>query len=616
MLTKILTYDAVVVGTGASGYNAACLLKEKGVNVAIVTENVNYGTSRNAGSDKQTYYKLSVAGKEKDSVREMAEDLFSCGAVDGDNALCEAALSVPCFMRLAAIGVEFPKGRYGEYIGYKTDHDPKARASSAGPLTSKMMTEALQKEAKRLKIPVYNRFYAAEILKNENNVCGLICINKGKPVIFRTVNIILATGGPAGIYSRSVYPESQHGSTGLALLAGATLQNITEWQFGLASVNPRWNVSGTYMQALPCVVFRYPDGKENEKIFETESEKYDFLSLLFLKGYQWPFDCEKAKKGSSQIDLMIEDAISDGCRVFLDYRKNPFDIEKIDFERLSGEAYDYLSSVGACFGRPIDRLKKMNMPAYNFFLDHGTDLEKDMLEISVCVQHCNGGISVDSNWQTNIKGLFAVGECAGTHGIKRPGGSALNAGQVGSLRAAEYIANKKTVYTDTDDIFYKAVKKYNEFTSGKNYNRNIAVLKKIMSENCGICRTVDGLERTVEYAEKCVNDAFSGNGRTPVERYKNLNDAISALAVAAAMLEYCREYGTSRGSAFITGEKISDDKKCTLSENIPGKDEIYTVSYNEKKVNIQKRKVRPIPPEEDAFENVWKEYRKNKNIYD
>ena len=30
---------------------------------------------------------------------------------------------------------------------------------------------------------------------------------------------------------------------------------------------------------------------------------------------------------------------------------------------------------------------------------------------------------------------------AGTHGVKRPGGSALNAGQVGGLRAAEYIVN-------------------------------------------------------------------------------------------------------------------------------------------------------------------------------
>lgn len=77
----------------------------------------------------------------------MAENLFHSGCVDGDNALCEAALSVRCFMNLVELGVPFPVNRYGEYVGYKTDHDPYARATSAGPLTSKFMTEALQKKA-------------------------------------------------------------------------------------------------------------------------------------------------------------------------------------------------------------------------------------------------------------------------------------------------------------------------------------------------------------------------------------------------------------------------------------------------------------------------------------
>lgn len=70
------------------------------------------------------------------------------------------------------------------------------------------------------------------------------------------------------------------------------------------------------------------------------------------------------------------------------------------------------------------------------------DLKTQRLEVAVCAQHNNGGLSVDSWWQTNIEGLFAVGEVAGTHGVYRPGGSALNAGQAGSSRAAEYIAVK------------------------------------------------------------------------------------------------------------------------------------------------------------------------------
>ena len=130
------TYTAVVVGTGVAGYNAALQLFRAGVtDIAIVTEGVQTGTSRNTGSDKQTYYKMSLSGASPDSPHAMAEDLFAGGCVDGDTALVEAALSVPCFLELARLGVPFPTNRYGEYVGYQTDHDTRGRATSAGPLT-------------------------------------------------------------------------------------------------------------------------------------------------------------------------------------------------------------------------------------------------------------------------------------------------------------------------------------------------------------------------------------------------------------------------------------------------------------------------------------------------
>ena len=69
------------------------------------------GTSRNTGSDKQTYYKLTLSGGDPDSVRDMADTLFSGEAVDGDVALCEAALSAQCFLHLVELGVPFPRNR-------------------------------------------------------------------------------------------------------------------------------------------------------------------------------------------------------------------------------------------------------------------------------------------------------------------------------------------------------------------------------------------------------------------------------------------------------------------------------------------------------------------------
>jgi aspartate oxidase len=54
----------------------------------------------------------------------------------------------------------------------------------------------------------------------------------------------------------------------------------------------------------------------------------------------------------------------------------------------------------------------------------------------------NGGVAVDLWNESSLAGCFAVGEVAGTHGVTRPGGAALNAGQVGGLRAAEQIASR------------------------------------------------------------------------------------------------------------------------------------------------------------------------------
>ena len=58
-----LSFDVIVIGSGAAGFNAANRIKEDGkLSVAMVTEAVNCGTSRNTGSDKQTYYKLNIGG--------------------------------------------------------------------------------------------------------------------------------------------------------------------------------------------------------------------------------------------------------------------------------------------------------------------------------------------------------------------------------------------------------------------------------------------------------------------------------------------------------------------------------------------------------------------------
>ena len=570
---KTYTFGCVVIGTGAAGYNAACRAKQFGVDVCIVTEGINVGTSRNTGSDKQTYYKLGLGGSEPDSVLKMAKNLFDGGCVDGDNALCEAALSVRCFMNLCELGVRFPTNRYGEYVGYKTDHDPYARATSAGPLTSKMMTEALQKKAEELEIPVFDACRAVKILKKGESACGLLCEKEGEYIAFRCRDIIMATGGPAGIYADSVYPECHRGASGLAITAGAKMQNLSLWQYGLASVCPRWNVSGTYMQVLPRFVSIDSDGVERDFLFEHFKDKYEGLSLVFLKGYQWPFDPKKAESGSSQIDMLVySECVEKKRRVYLDYTRNPFEI---DYTRLSREAYPYLEKAGALFGTPIERLEKMNLPAIELYRSKGVDISKEYLEIALCAQHNNGGVAVDAWWQSSVKGLFAVGECAGTHGISRPGGSALNAGQVGSLRAAQYISRYPSPLVSEGE-FNEIISEYVKPSSAEEREAVFAARRR-MSDVAGAVRDPEKIRDALSLTLEAIKTA------TDTEL---INVLITQGAVLASM-----------------AEPVTDASK------------VQEVIRNGNGYEVTVRDVRPIPESDDFFENVWRGYRENGNVF-
>lgn len=144
----------LIIGSGAASLNAAVTLHTlEQQDTLIVTSLWGGGTSNNAGSDKQTYYKLSLSGNEPDSVSEMAHDLFNGKCMHGDIALCEAQGSVQAFLNLVIMGVKFPHDKYGSWAGYKTDHDPRSRATSVGPYTSKRMFEALAREVRKKGYP-------------------------------------------------------------------------------------------------------------------------------------------------------------------------------------------------------------------------------------------------------------------------------------------------------------------------------------------------------------------------------------------------------------------------------------------------------------------------------
>jgi succinate dehydrogenase/fumarate reductase flavoprotein subunit len=638
-------FSALVAGTGAAGFNAADTLFSEGVrDFAMVTEHLKAGTSRNTGSDKQTYYKLSLAGDDADSVRKLAEALYSGQCMDGDIALCEAASSVSCFIKLALLGVPFPHNRYGEYSGYKTDHDPARRATSAGPYTSKYMTEALEAQVKARGVRIFEGMQIIRLLVEDGKAAGLVCLDlenqedpKRRFVVFLSPRIVLATGGPAAMYGERVYPESQNGAAGAALEAGAMGRNLTEWQYGLASLKPKWNVSGSYMQVLPRFVSTDGHGGDEQEFLKNYfPDLSSILSMVFLKGYQWPFDIRKLK-GSSLVDLLVSIETSKGRRVYLDFRDNPGLLKQIDFDTLIPEAGDYLRAAGAAFGTPVERLEAMNSPALDFYKDRGVDLRREPLEIALCAQHNNGGLAVDWHWQSNIEGLFPVGEAAGTHGVYRPGGSALNAGQAGSLRAARFIAREiqrgkssgessdciKTSGAVEDLIAGITGLAGAALSSGKDNARRLIEEAGQRMSRCGAAfRDGAQIREALETTKKLWNNFTESAGVSQAKDlfllYRLRDILFSQYLYLSAMAGHIGQNGKSRGGALYydpAGEKplesLPERFRYVSEEGTPP---IQEILYRNGAVSVSCREPRPIPETDEAFEKVWKDYREGRDI--
>jgi succinate dehydrogenase/fumarate reductase flavoprotein subunit len=633
----------LVIGSGAAGLNAALELRANGVeDVTIVTEGLHKGTSINTGSDKQTYYKLSMCGGEADSPMAMAETYFSGGSMHGDLALVEASLSARAFMHLVNLGVPFPRDKYGQFVGYKTDHDPRQRATSIGPYTSREMCRALIRQVERLGIEVREKRNVVQLLtlgaEGDKRIAGALALREdGSLEAYGAENVVLAVGGPGGLYKTSVYPQVHTGAIGLALLAGARAQNLPESQYGMASIQFRWNVSGTYMQVIPAFISTAADGAGDEREFLREyfDSAGEMNSRVFLKGYQWPFDARKVVGGSSLVDILVYiETVLRQRRVFLDFRRNPAGFR---FDDLSREALDYLTRSGALQDTPLERLRAMNPGAIELYGEHGIDLAVEPLEIAVCAQHNNGGLAGTHWWEsTNLSHLFPVGEVNGSHGVYRPGGSALNAGQVGAFRAAEFIAHRYRDWTVPADMVKTAAA---DAVAGA-----LAWIDKCAASASSWQAEREELQarmtragahiRSREEARAAVSEAwaqwrrietsacgYAGQGEL-AEAVRN-RQLCFAHAVYLEAILFALESGVgSRGSAIVldkAGDRLHarlGDEWRMAPEAVAFRDKVLeTVATADGRVENRWVDRRPIPQTDAWFETTWASFRRGE-IYE
>jgi len=644
----IYTCEALVLGTGAAGMRAVVELHRRGIDVLAASTGLFSGTSACSGSDKQTLYTASTDFK-GDNFVNYAKGLCGGGAMNFSTAYVEAIGSIDALGGLQFMGLPLPNDDNGAILRYQTDHDEAGRATSCGPRTSKLMVKVLFDEALNLGVRILPSCSGIRIVKEvvdgEERVCGVIALHRPEDrndyglIFIQCEDLVIATGGPGELYRDSVYPHHCYGGLGIALEAGIGLCNVTESQFGIGTprTNFPWNLSGTYVQVMPRVYSVDEDGNEINFLSSYYRTTREMVSNTFRKGYQWPYHSTRMLDyGSSLFDLAVYMERKAGRKVYLDFLRNPDPVnegEEFSLDDLDPDVRSYLENNEALDDLPIDRLRRMNPLAIELYRMHGTDVAVEPLEFAMNNQHMNGGILIDDWGKTSLRGCYAIGEAAGSHGVTRPGGAALNSGQVFGKRAAVAIkrsrVNAETVAPSLSSIESALEECLSDATafvdasSGLKVNAIKEEIQARMSDYAGIICTGDAVKSALQEA-KALRNKIADSGlqvSSPAQvgqafRWRQM--AAVSEAVLTALDHYIKNGGGSRGARAIcsdSGTKCPEAYKSDLSafrfidEQARDKEEKLVVKADGEGFSIDVMPV-DLSPEvkREFFEKGWGPY--------
>jgi succinate dehydrogenase / fumarate reductase, flavoprotein subunit len=636
--------EALVLGSGAAGLRAAVELKREGVDVLVCSAGLFSGTSACSGSDKQTLHTAGTSNRGDDFTK-LANDIGSGGGMDRDTAYIEAVGSIGAFAGLQYMGLPLPQDRFGAVLRYQTDHDDVGRATSCGPRTSRLMTKVLCEEAIRLDIPFLKQTTGIRILKDNGELKGIIAVERNRDtnefglLVILCDKLVLATGGPGELYRDSVYPKHCFGSLGMAIEAGIKVSNLTESQFGIGTRRTEfpWNLSGTYVQVIPYIYSVDEHGKEHNFLVDYYRTTQELASNVFRKGYQWPFHATRMVDfKSSLVDLAIFIESRKGHTILMDFNRNPEAVpgdKPFSLDRLAPDVRAYLENNEALQEMPIDRLRKMNPLAIELYRQHKHDIATTPLPFNVSNQHMNGGVDVDIWAQSSLSGCYAIGEISGTHGVTRPGGAALNAGQVFAMRCAKHIASRKDAFTDNrgiDATIQKPIADTIDEIDANLKNKDGIRMENIesevqtrMSDSAGFICNVDGIADALQAAislNRSIGDrGIDIDAANKISSYFNWrHTALCSEAVLRALNHYAVNGGGSRGARAMcspNGTVVPMARNVDLEafrfieEQDKDKTGKIVLEYKDNCFEISERPLREMEnPGEIFFEKNWGNY--------
>ena len=445
--------DVLVIGAGGAGLVAALNAHKSGAKVIVLTK--DYPT-RSQTSMAQGGINAALGNAGEDSVEAHIQNtLKSAHGLANEDAvrlLCEEAPKAVQW--LDSIGVCFSRTKDAKIAQRTLGGASAPRACYAQDYTGLKILHTLYDRCLAEGIEIINERYLLNYItnldKNEKPyVCGASVLNirSGEVETYESASVIVATGGYSRVYHK--HSTNAVGSTGdgiaAAIRAGARLSDMEFVQF-------------------------HPTALKNSSILISESARGAGGHLLNSKGDR--FTNELAPR--DEVARAINDEIQKGEDVFLDIRHlgEEFINEELPQERKLAKLYENVDPV------------------------------HDLIPIKPVAHYTMGGIEVDDNSQTKVKGLYAVGECANhkVHGANRLGGNSLLELIVFGIQAGENAAEYSKSFDKTIDTA-EATTSANNFILGvKHFTNQIDFYQKrelmgnIFYNNAGISRDDMGLK--------------------------------------------------------------------------------------------------------------------------
>ena len=529
--------EVLIIGSGISGMMCAVRCAEKGMHVTLVSpfpsersQSVMAAGGINA---------VRPEHEQGDSVESHIDDTLKGGCyINGKEAvtgLCKNAGEIINY--LESIGTVFSIDENGQPMRRAFGGQSHKRTYYCGSSTGKQIVSALVMEIRR--------FEAAGIVTRRLGSCfhsALIRDGKCYGALFfdeHTYSLepvyadatVVATGGQNALFGKTTGSTQCDGYTaGKLFMQGAVLKNLE------------------FIQYHPTTL-----ETSQKRMLISEAARGEGGRLFY-------FDTKSGKEGLSQ------NVSGDNCRVyFMEDKFGPngnLMTRDIVSREIQATDKDVFLDVSFLEKSIIDkRLPEIRDLCKKY---RNIDITKEPIPVSPSVHFFMGGLAVHLNHETNIRNLYAIGECASMyHGSNRLGGNSLLAAIYSGNVAADSISGQDGIekYLDFTAVIEEEQKDlYSRLGSSSPfpsmYIRDI--LAETMQKKLGIVRDEKALSEGIEDIDYDLSVVDQIKYDSSVLPYFNYS-LKGLLTIARATLTLAKERKESRGAHYRSDYPNTDD---------------------------------------------------------